>query len=126
MVSSTTTTTLSPESVRIQSNNDETRTVDELPYITAELNYWKPLNTAEYVLDFTLPGAENIMGTLEALDESHKVLIHNIRRAEKTFSLDVNGFQYAHHPVLGVKNWSDEAHVIEILLPETENLVKEM
>jgi hypothetical protein len=53
-------------------------------------------------------------------------VIHDIRGDESTFTLDQNGFQYVHHDVPELDDWSDEEKIKEILIPKTEELVRQM
>lgn len=59
-------------------------------------------------------------------EEAKSVVIQDIRGEEQKYTLDVHGFQYVRHEITGVSNWSDEAQIKEIVIPETEKLVREM
>ncbi|KAL2219393.1 hypothetical protein M432DRAFT_350301 [Thermoascus aurantiacus ATCC 26904] len=59
-------------------------------------------------------------------EEAKSVVIQDIRGEEQKYTLDVHGFQYVRHEITGVSNWSDEAQIKEIVIPETEKLVREI
>lgn len=94
--------------------------------VRSDLVYWKRLNEPFEPLDFTIPGTEKRYDELSKLDESHEILIHDVRGEEATFTLDRNGFQYVQHKVKELDSCENEDQIKETLLPATEELVKQV
>lgn len=94
--------------------------------ITTLLNYWKRLENRSISVDFSTPGAQERLDELSNLNEAHAVLIHDVRGDESKYTLERNGFQYVHHHVKELEDCSNEEQVREVLLPATEELVKQM
>ena len=94
--------------------------------IETDLNYWKPVEHQRVEVDITGPDAATVHEELSKLVETHKVLIHDVRGEESNYSLDTNGFQYVHHDVPELDDWSDEQKVTKVLIPATEKLVADV
>ncbi|KAL1962580.1 hypothetical protein VTN77DRAFT_9373 [Rasamsonia byssochlamydoides] len=94
--------------------------------IQTELVYWKRLEGRSATIDFTQPGGEQRFAELATYEERHPVRIHDIRGEESNYTLDKNGFQYVRHDVPELDDWSDEEKVKEILIPKTEELVRQV
>lgn len=99
---------------------------EEKRNITTLLNYWKRLETPSVSVDFSAPGAQERLDGLSNLDDAHRVLIHDVRGEESKYTLEHNGFQYVHHHVKELEGCSNEEQLREVLLPATEELVKQM
>jgi hypothetical protein len=96
--------------------------------VDAELVYWtEPEGGKTLVLDFTTgDDMAETYNKQNKYNSAHRVTVHDVRGSMDEFSLDVHGWKYVKHPVPAVKNWSDEAHVKEVLIPESEKLVLQM
>lgn len=94
--------------------------------IQTELVYWKRLEDRLVVTDFTQPGGEQRFAEQENYNERHPVQIHDIRGEEAKYTLDKNGFQYVRHDVPELDDWSDEEKIKAILIPKTEELVRQV
>lgn len=120
MASLTSTTITTPSFLDTTPQSVEKRDVQ------TDLTYWKPQESNSVAVDVASPGVEERLNDLTKLNSTHKVLIHDVRGEESKYTLHRNGFQYVHHHVEEVKDWSNEEHVTEVLLPATEQLVKQM
>lgn len=94
--------------------------------VQTELVYWKRLEDRSVVTDFTQPGGEQRFEEQQAYNEKHPVQIHDIRGEEANYTLEKNGFQYVRHDVPELDDWSDEEKVKAILIPKTEELVRQV
>jgi hypothetical protein len=98
--------------------------------VEAQLVYWKQPDPEEgklVVLDFTSPqGLEETWAKNKRYDSTHDVTVHDVRGSKEDFNLDEQGWTYVKHAVPTVKDWTDEAHLKEILIPESEKLVLQM
>lgn len=99
---------------------------DEKHDITTELTYWKRLEHPLVSIDFTAPEAKQRYSELSKLDQPHNVVIHDVRGDESKYTLEHQGFQYVEHKVTELKDWSNKDEVTAVLIPATEQLVKEM
>jgi hypothetical protein len=94
--------------------------------VLTELNYWKPLGNPSVTIDFGAPGGPERYGKLSELDESHRVQVHDIRGDDSKYTLRLNGFQYVQHEIKELEDLSNEEQVKEVLLPATEELVRQV
>ncbi|KAH8593986.1 hypothetical protein B0O99DRAFT_184364 [Bisporella sp. PMI_857] len=100
--------------------------VEEKRDVQADLVFWKHLDSPSVTVDFTTPEGKEKFTSLGKLEETHSVLIHDIRGKQSEYTLDRNGFTYAHHHVKELKDVTDERHVEDVLIPATEELVKKL
>ncbi|OBT54233.1 hypothetical protein VE04_10314 [Pseudogymnoascus sp. 24MN13] len=120
-------TTLTPTTAITSTSIVDTESVgEEKRDITTLLNYWKRLENRSISVDFSTPGAQERLDQLSNLNEAHTVLIHDVRGDESKYTLERNGFQYVHHHVKELEDCSNEEQVREVLLPATEELVKQI
>jgi hypothetical protein len=94
--------------------------------ILAELNYWKDVGNTSVVVEFNSPGAQERYNDLLRLDQAHSVMVHDVRGEESKYTIERNGFQYVQHEVNDMGNLSNDEEVIAVLVPATEQLVKEV
>ncbi|KAJ4302595.1 hypothetical protein N0V90_001484 [Kalmusia sp. IMI 367209] len=80
--------------------------------IDAKLNYHDSKAGPVQVLDFTKPGTEKQFEQYENMVEEILTTVHD------------NGFQYVKDPVIGLQDANTEDEIRNILLPATEDLVK--
>jgi len=96
--------------------------VDQLPYVTAKLNYLAP--TAYKPVSYAYeppPGVPRFNATREA----HEVPIYDARPIRQTLSLDFEGFVLADHASTVRDFWNDD-EVRDVYYPEAERLVQEL
>lgn len=79
-----------------------------------------------YTIDFTYPGGEERHDVVEKKIEKSPVKIHDARGIESQFSLQNNGFVYARHKVDGLEDCKTEEDIQALVVPATEQLVKDM
>lgn len=75
---------------------------------------------------FTKGKQEDKPKKMQALNERHKVQVQDIRGQESSYTLDKNGFVYLSHEMPELARVSDEEYVKEMIIPETESLVRKM
>ena len=95
--------------------------------VEADLMFWRrpdPENNVQ--VDFTKGKPEDNMKKMHLLDETHRVTVHDIRGQESTFTFDKNGFAYLSHEIPGLDQTSDEECMKNIIIPKTEELVRNM
>jgi hypothetical protein len=91
------------------------------------LNYTKrPGPEGLQVIDSGVPESERRFAKRDELRDIQNVVIKDIRGREKDFRWDVEGFQYLHHEIHGVTDWTDPKQIHEIIQPATEELVKKV
>lgn len=93
--------------------------------VDVNLTYWKGANKEE-VIDFSKPGAEKEYQALESRDEPYKTTVQDVRGRENEFTLDNNGFTYAKHEIEGLDACTSEEEYQKLIVPATEELVKEL
>lgn len=86
----------------LQENLQE-KTIESLPFVTAELNYLAPTRGKPRTYAFDPPPGEPKSTNLP---EPHQVPIFSGRAIANTFSLDREGFELVRHPT-AVKNFYD-------------------
>jgi hypothetical protein len=120
-------TTLTPATSISSSSGVKSAPIgDDRHNIMTELNYWKQLEHASVSVDFTAPDGQERFSQLSKLNQAHNVLIQDIRGEESEYTLEQQGFQYVQHKITGLKDWSNKDEVTAVLIPATEQLVKEM
>lgn len=94
--------------------------------VNTTLEYWKPAPGNKVTIDFTQPGAEQQFDKLAEAKDPRDVTISDVRGHEDSFSLDHNGFQYVNHPVAELEACTSEEDFAKVLLPATEELVRNL
>ncbi|KKK12514.1 hypothetical protein P175DRAFT_0483398 [Aspergillus ochraceoroseus IBT 24754] len=94
--------------------------------VEANLVYSEVLEGQKLEIDFRQPDGEQRFAQLSKFDQTHPTIIHDIRGEESNYTLDKNGFQYVHHEIEGFDEWSNEERVKEVLVPKTEELVRQI
>jgi hypothetical protein len=95
--------------------------------VEADLMFWRrPEAEKDVQVDFTKGTPENNIKTMQILDDTHRVTVHDIRGQEPTFTLDKNGFTYLSHELPELDQSSDEECMENIIIPKTEELVRYM
>lgn len=103
----------------LQENLQE-KTIESLPFVTAELNYLAPTRGKPRTYAFDPPPGEPKSTNLP---EPHQVPIFSGRAIANTFSLDREGFELVRHPT-AVKNFYDEDEIRRVYYPEVEALMR--
>ncbi|KXG46333.1 uncharacterized protein PGRI_051890 [Penicillium griseofulvum] len=89
-------------------------------HVDAELHFWRRPDADNSVkVDSTKGKPEDIKKT-HVSNETHRVLVHDIRGQESSFTLDKNGFVYLSHEMPDLDMVSDEQHVKDTIIPKTE------
>lgn len=95
--------------------------------VSTSLNYLKrPGPEGIKPIDSGIPESERRFAKRDGIKETQKIIIKDIRGREEDFKWDVQGFQYLHHEIDGVTDWTDPKQIREIIQPATEDLVKKM
>jgi len=95
--------------------------------VSTTLNYMKhPGPEGLKAIDSGVPESERRFAKRDELRDVQNVVIKDIRGREKDFRWDVEGFQYLHHEIHGVTDWTDPKQIREIIQPMTEELVKKV
>src|SRR5579864_7890403 len=97
----------------------ETR-IETLPFVTAELNYLKPISGKPRTYAFDPPPGEPKSTNLP---EPHLVPIFDGRPLARSFSLDRQGFALVKHPT-AVKDYYDENEIKRIYYPAAEAFIR--
>ncbi|KAH9807815.1 hypothetical protein Tdes44962_MAKER06331 [Teratosphaeria destructans] len=94
--------------------------------VETELNYWiRPLPNNYMEVDFTTGDEAQKVKDILAAWKPYPVKIHDIRGRESECSLYRNGFEYVHHEVPGLSEAASEEEIKKLLVPVTEQLVKD-
>lgn len=94
--------------------------------VVTELVFWARPEGQPFVSDFTKVKPEVCMAAMKKEEEKHMVTVHDIRGQESHFTLDRNGFQYVQHDIPGMDRAEDPTHVETVIIPQTEELVRNM
>jgi hypothetical protein len=95
--------------------------------VSTTLNYTKhPGPGGLKAIDSGVPESERRYAKRDDLRDVQNVVIKDIRGREKDFRWNVEGFQYLHHEIHGVTDWTDPKQIHEIIRPATEELVKKV
>lgn len=95
-------------------------------HVETEMVFWPPVDSQPVVADFTSAKPEVVMAGMTQRDTKHAVSVHDIRGSESNFTLEENGFQYVQHEIPGLDQAEDPAHVKEVIIPQTEELVRKV
>ena len=90
--------------------------------VLAELNYLLPTQQRPRSFAFAPPGGAP---RSTVVSEPHKLLVHDIRSAGQTFSLDQEGFAVVRHHS-GVRDFQDEEQIRQVYYAEAERLLKDV
>ncbi|OJJ48414.1 hypothetical protein ASPZODRAFT_62055 [Penicilliopsis zonata CBS 506.65] len=112
--------------VLTQSTTPSVSTIKAKKDVQTELVYWEKLPGRTKVIDFRTPEGEAEYKNIDQYNETHTALIRDIRGDEASYTLEKNGFQYFKHEVTELDDWSNEKKVVDILIPKTEELVREV
>jgi hypothetical protein len=96
------------------------KTIESLPFVTAELNYLAPTPGKPRTYAFDPPAGEPKSTNLP---EPRQVPIFNGRPIVNTFSLDREGFELVRHPT-AVTNFYDESEIRRVYYPEVEAFLR--
>ena len=109
-----------PSYAVIESSSKETTDIH------THLNYWDAPPQVPILIDFTHPDGQQRFAETDKLQRPYPVTIHDIRGHEAEYTLDTHGFQYVRNevPELGVDDWSDQKKVTDVLIPHSEQLVR--
>jgi hypothetical protein len=95
-------------------------TLQELPYVEAELNYLGPMTERpRYYAYETGPDTRSNM-----THEPHRVRIHSLRPIQSVIDLDREGFELVEHRSAVGDFWNDD-EVREVYYPEAERFIAE-
>jgi hypothetical protein len=95
-------------------------TLQELPYVEAELNYLGPMTERpRYYAYETGPDTRSNM-----THEPHRVRIHSLRPIQSIIDLDREGFELVEHRSAVRDFWNDD-EVREVYYPEAERFIAE-
>lgn len=89
--------------------------------VPTTLNYYTPIGTEapyQYVYDAPKDQPSHNLG-----NESHAVVVHDVRGRESEFTLDKNGFQFIKHES-AEKDFLDDEKIEEEYYREVEELLK--
>ncbi|KAF2764963.1 hypothetical protein EJ03DRAFT_369989 [Teratosphaeria nubilosa] len=94
--------------------------------VDTELNYWaRPVPGNALEVDFTTGDGQQKAKDIAEASKLYPVKIHDIRGRESECSLYRNGFEYVHQEVPGLSNATSEEEIKKLLVPATEQLVKD-
>jgi hypothetical protein len=95
--------------------------------VETELSFWRfPEVGNDVQADFTKGNPEQVLRELQTHEETHRVVVHDIRGQESKYTLEQNGFTYLTHEIPELNQVSDEQCLKDIIIPQTEELVRKM
>lgn len=103
-----------------------TQVMTNVKHVDAELSFWRRSDDQPVIADFTKGRPEECMASMDRMNETHCVHVQDIRGREAQFTLDRHGFQYVLHDMPELDGIVDEAHVKTVIVPKTEQLVREV
>jgi hypothetical protein len=96
-------------------------------HVDTDLHFWRRPDVNNSVkVDSTKSQPEDDIKKTHVSNETHRVLVQDIRGQESSYTLDKNGFVYLSHEIPDLDKVSDEQHVKDTIIPKTEELVRKM
>ncbi|KAJ5422402.1 hypothetical protein N7491_010847 [Penicillium cf. griseofulvum] len=96
-------------------------------HVDTNLHFWTRPNVDNSVqADSTKGKPEDDIKKTHVSNETHRVLVQDIRGHESSYTLDKNGFIYLSHEMPDLDKVSDKEHVKDTIIPKTEELVRKI
>lgn len=97
--------------------------IETLPAVAAELNYLVPTSRRPRTYTFAAPNDEP---QTTAVNEAHRVLIHDARPVATSVSLDEEGSVLIQHSSATQNFYDDDGEIKRVYYPEAERVLKDV